>query len=186
MPKYSLTKEETDFLSPVLNDATKRSELFYSFGQKFLKKLSGIDLQKKTYALFEYLLENNSTWKGQLLIPPNYIQGEILQINCINYLIREYIGWSILYHNEVDTYFEFNEAGEIIQKQVPAMRLVDKDKYQMVKKVVKGKEVEMKVKKEGAKKLKAGFSLSQKDDILNIVIACFVEVQQTKNKDIEP
>jgi hypothetical protein len=182
MAKYLLSIEEKNLIEPIFSNTSSRSQILFQFGQKFLKNLDGISLQEKTYGLFEYLLEKIDNWAGTLLIPESYRHDKSLKINYINYVIREFIGWSILYPKEVDTYFEVKNDGNIIPKENPVIRLVDKDKYKLVKKVVNGKNMSVKAKKETDKKLKSGFTLSQKDDILNVVIACFVEVNTVKNK----
>lgn len=185
MTKYLLTQAEQEFLFPLFSEKNDRAKILFNFGQSFLKKLIGIELQEKTYALFEYLLDNQEKWQGGLLVPAFYRHNDALKINHINYSVREFIGWSILYPKEVDTHFQVAEDGQTLNKENPSTRLVEKDKYKNVKKVVKEKEVILKVKKESSHKLNSGFLLSQKDDILNVVITCFVEVdiRKLKTKD---
>jgi hypothetical protein len=184
MKKHLLTNEEIEFLSHIFSNPLSRTKTLYQFGQKYLKALDGISLQEKTYALFQYILDNRENWKGEILIPLAYRPSGQTQINSISYPIREFIGWSIFYPKDVDNYFGFNDDGNIYIKETPSIRLVDKDKYKMVKKIIKDKEVSVKAKKDLNTSIKSRFSLSQKEDILNIVIACYIEVSTTKRKEI--
>lgn len=182
MKQHLLTNDEKNFISPIFLDPTIRARTLYEFGQQYLKNLNGIPLQEKTYALFQYILDKKEDWKGDMLVPLAYRHTVTLEINSITYSLREFIGWSILYPKEVDTYFEFDINGNVLIKEIPILRLVDKDKYKIVKKIVKNKELSVKAKKELDTSLNSGFSLFQKDDILNIVIACYIEVTNVKNK----
>jgi len=182
MKQYLLTNDEQDFIKPIFLDSSIRAKTLYQFGQKYLKNLNNIAIQEKIYALFQYILENKESWNGEILVPLLYRHPGPLNINSISYPIREFIGWSILYPKDVDNYFGFNEDGNILIKENPILRLVDKDKYKIVKKIVKYKEVSVKAKKDADTTLKSGFSLSQKEDILNVIIACYVEVDLSKGK----
>ncbi len=184
MTKHLLTNDEQEFIKEIFSDHSIRAKTLYQFGQKYLKILDDIALQEKVYALFQYILDNKENWKGEILLPVAYRPSGKLEINSISYPIREFIGWSILYPKEVDTYFGFNEEGEILIKENPVLRLVDKDKYKLVKKLVKDKETKVKAKKDGETSIKSGYSLSQKENILNIVIACYVEVDFSKEKKV--
>ena len=184
MKQHLLTNDEQNFISPIFSEPSIRAKTLYEFGQKYLKILDGIPLQEKTYALFQYILDKKDDWKGDMLLPLAYRHTTTLGINSISYSLREFIGWSILYPKEVDTYFGFDTNGNVLIKEIPILRLVDKDKYKLVKKIVKDKEVSVKAKKDLDTSLKSGFSLFQKEDILNIVIACYIEVNIVKRKNL--
>lgn len=182
MKKHLLSIEEQNFINPIFSNISIRAETIYQFGQQYLKSLDGISLQEKSYALFQYILDKHEDWMGSILVPALYRHPGSLQINSISYPIREFIGWSIFYPKEVMTYFDFNDDGNILIKENPAIRLVDKDKYKTVTKLVKEKEKKLKAKKDLDTSIKSGFSLSQKEDILNIIIACYIEVQINKKR----
>jgi hypothetical protein len=184
MKQHLLTNDEQNFISPIFSNPSIRAKTLYEFGQKYLKNLDGLPLQEKTYALFQYILDKREDWKGDMLVPLAYRQTVTIGINSISYSLREFIGWSILYPKEVDNYFGFDEDGNVLIKEIPILRLVDKDKYKIVKKVVKDKEISVKAKKDLDTSLKSGFSLFQKEDILNIVIACFIEITIVKRKKL--
>lgn len=175
--KYNLNEDEKSLLDKCWTDVENSSQYLFEFGQKYIKPLKkSRDIQEKSYAIFEYFLINNQKYLSNMMTPKEYssYSQENMDIRAINYNFRDFVAWSVFYPSEANLYYEIKD-NLIKIKQAPEQRIIDKDKYKMGKKKEDGVLVDVRLKKDPDTLLLNGFTLMQKDNFLNPVIACFVD-----------
>lgn len=183
-----MSQELENIIIECSKNVKKRKELFFKIGQEFLKPLKDRELEEKTFEVFQLIIKHAKDWKGQILLPEYYrIDKKKSIFKDIWYTLRDYVAWCILYPNEVDTYFKHDKSGKEEILLNPKVRIIDKDNTKQVAKIENGKNVVVNVKKERTFVIESGFSLSQKDSILNVCVAGLLEAAPTqKNKNEKP
>lgn len=157
----------------------KRNEIFEKLGQKILKPLSSRELEEKTFEVFQLILKHEKQWKGFLLVPLYYRQDKVnSNYRDVWYTLKEYIAWCFLYPSEVDEYFNHNQDGSVEIIQNPKVRIMDKDNIKQVYKNEAGKTILVNVKKEKNVEIASGFTLGQKDSILNVIVAGLIKLPE--------
>ena len=90
-----------------------------------------------------------------------------------------------MYNKEIDEYFTQEENGSITVKANPKIRIVSKDTTKDVYKSELGKMKLIPVKYSLNTKIKSGFTLGQKSDILNACIVGLLQEPTPKKESVE-
>jgi len=163
-------KIEKDLLVAAQNPE-KRASIFYELGQNWLKPLFDRDLEEAVFSIFNFLLVNKEQWKTTLMTPEHYRRDTSRDVfGDINYTVRDYFSWCVLYPEEVDTYFKNDAQGNVVVKENPKIRILDKDNKKEVYKTELGKRLLIEVKKDRETLIETGFSLGQKDTLLTVCL----------------
>lgn len=164
----------------------KRKELFFKIGQQYLLNLKDRELEEKTFEVFQLIIKHEKDWKGDIFIPEYYRMHKNQSVfKDMWYTLRDYFSWCVLYPDEVDNYFQHDKTGKIQVLENPKVRIMDKDNFKQVSKTENGKQIIVNVKKEKTFVIKSGFTLSQKDSILNVCVAGLLAANPNEKKKVE-